>query len=69
MAKKVNKPNREFGLLDVEDAAEVLGKSISWLYKATSRCNIPHFRVGGKLIFKIDELLKYVQDNRIDQIR
>jgi hypothetical protein len=67
--KKNYKPDKQFGLVDVDDASALLGKSKSWLYKSTSLCIIPHFKIGNKLLFKIDELLKFVEANRTEILR
>jgi excisionase family DNA binding protein len=65
----MNSPDEKFGYVNGERACEILGVSKSWLYKATSRCTIKHFKIGNKLMFKIDELLKYIEDNRIEVVR
>ena len=69
MALKNYKPDKQFGLVDVDDASAILGKSKSWLYKATSRCTLKHFKIGNKLLFKIDELLEFVEANRTEIVR
>jgi excisionase family DNA binding protein len=61
--------DEKFGFVDAVRACQILGVSKSWLYKSTARCSIPHFKIGNKLMFKIDELLKYIEDNRIDVVR
>ena len=65
----MNSPDEKFGFVNVERACEILGVSKSWLYKATSRCILPHFKIGNKLLFKIDELLKFIETNRTETVR
>ena len=62
-------PDEKFGFVNADRACEILGVSKSWLYKATSRCILPHFKIGNKLLFKIDELLKFVEANRTEIVR
>ena len=61
--------DENFGFVNLERACQILGMSRSWLYKATSRCEIPHYKIGSKLVFKIDELLKFMEGNRNQIIR
>ena len=38
-------------LWDVRDVAQYLKASVSWVYKAAERCELPCIRVGGLLRF------------------
>lgn len=38
-------------VLDIAGAAELLGMSVSWLYKATSAGAVPHFKIGKVVRF------------------
>lgn len=51
--------------VNVEGACKILCVSKSWLYKATASCSIPHYKIGTKLIFNINELLDFVESKRI----
>ena len=62
-------PDEKFGYVNANRACEILGVSKSWLYKATSRCCIKHYKIGSKLTFKVEDLLKFVEDNCIDVLR
>ena len=60
-----NKP-----VLNVPEAAIYTGLTDSYLYKLTSRQEIPHFKPRGKMIyFNRDELDEWLQQNRIKSNR
>lgn len=50
MSNKQTKTDRE-GLLTIEEAADFLDLSKSYLYKLTKRGEIPHYKPRGKKIF------------------
>ena len=62
-------PDEKFGFVNADRACQILGVSKSWLYKATSRCTLKHFKIGNKLLFKIDELLEFVEANRTETVQ
>jgi excisionase family DNA binding protein len=48
------------------EAAEYLGVSRSYLYKATSNKSIPYYQPGGKLVyFKREDLNRFAYSKRI----
>ena len=53
-------------LLDVTEAAALLGVPRSWIYARVEspKCDIPHFRVGRYIKFRASELLAYLERNR-----
>ena len=56
----------EDALLDVAQAAALLGVPKSWVYVRVESCacDLPHFRVGRYLRFRSSELFAYLEQNR-----
>ncbi len=53
-------------VLSLEDVAVITGLSKSWLYKATSNHQIPHYKPNGKLVyFDRTEIENWMKQNRI----
>lgn len=53
-------------VLTLEDVAVITGLSKSWLYKATSNHQIPHYKPNGKLVyFDRAEIESWMKQNRI----
>lgn len=53
-------------LWTIEEAAQYLGMSKSYLYKLTSKGAIPHYKPFGKMVyFNRPELEQWLQRNRI----
>lgn len=53
-------------VLQLEDVALLTGLSKSWLYKATSNKEIPHYKPNGKQIyFDKKEVEDWLKQNRI----
>lgn len=50
----------------IELAQEVLQRSKSWLYKATSQNIIPHQKFGSKIIFNRADLEAWLKDQTIN---
>ena len=53
-------------LLDAEQAAKLLGVPPTWLLAQARKRAIPHHRLGHYVRFDADELIQWVNDNRID---
>ena len=52
--------------LTTKEAAEYLGLKIGYLYKMTSRHEIPYYSPGGKrMFFKLSELDRWIEKSRI----
>ena len=47
--------------LTVKEASELLRMSKSKLYKMTMCKSIPHYKCGGKVLFKTQELMDFVE--------
>jgi excisionase family DNA binding protein len=53
-------------VLTSEEAAKFMGISRSYLYKLTSRKEIPHYKPMGKMCyFNRSELIEWLQSNRV----
>lgn len=55
-------------LLKVEDAAKLLGVSISWLYKASAAGVIPTLKVGRLLRFSPADLQRWLATQRSGEL-
>ncbi len=66
--KSSYKPNPFYGYLDLEEACALLGCSKSKLYKMVARREIPHFKVGRRVLFKADELHQYISTLRVEVV-
>jgi excisionase family DNA binding protein len=51
-------------LLDVEEASELLKKSVSTIYRMTHEKDIPHIKQGNRVYFKESELYEWLDKNR-----
>jgi excisionase family DNA binding protein len=47
--------------LTANEASELLRMSLSKLYKMTMSKSIPHYKCGGKVLFKKQELMDFVE--------
>lgn len=47
--------------LTSKEASEMLRISTSKLYKMTMQKTIPHYKCGGKVLFKTNELMDFVE--------
>ena len=52
-------------VLNFKEACEFLGFSASHLYKCTSTGIIPHFKPSKKIYFNRQELIEWLQQNRV----
>jgi len=58
-------PNEKFGLIDVVGLEKMLGISRSSLYKMTMRNELPFYKVGGKLLFKVEQITAWLEDKKV----
>jgi excisionase family DNA binding protein len=54
--------------LDIEEAAEYLDLSVSWLYKLTSARKIPFYKPGRSLRFKPEDLDEWMENFRFEPV-
>jgi hypothetical protein len=59
--RKKYKPDPKFGYIDAADCASMLGESLSSVYKKTSLGLIPNYKPNGRLLFKINEILNWIE--------
>lgn len=56
-------------VLNFEQACEFTGLSKSFIYRLTSKRQIPHFKPRGKLIyFERSELTRWLLQNRVETV-
>jgi len=48
--------------VSTEDVAAFLGKPPSWLYNRADRLNIPRYRVGQQLRYRLSEVAQWVEE-------
>jgi len=60
---KMQKSKSRF--MTLKETAEYLHCSPSLLYKYTATSKIPHVRLGGKILFEISKIERYIEDNTI----
>jgi excisionase family DNA binding protein len=68
VARKNYSPDEKSGFTGIDGASSILGISKSTLYKLTSNCKVPHFKVGAKLIFKISDLIQLIEQSRVNVV-
>lgn len=51
-------------LIDVEEAARILGVPRSWIYSSAEAGRIPSFRIGKYRRFKASELTRWLEGQR-----
>ena len=54
--------------ITTKEASQLLRISQSLIYKMTMKKTIPHYKVGGKILFKEQELIDFVE-NQVTQIQ
>lgn len=53
-------------ILSVDECAELLGLSVSYLYRLTSEKRVPHYKPHGKKIyFRREEIIEWALSNRV----
>jgi excisionase family DNA binding protein len=54
--------------LSIDEASRLLQISKSKLYKMVAIREIPHFKVGRRVLFKADELHQYISTFRVEVV-
>lgn len=62
--RKTVKIDPSYGFTDIEGATKILGLSKSKIYKACSELSLSHYKPGGRLLFKISELLAWIESGK-----
>jgi len=55
-------------LLNVNEAAKLIGVSISFVYKKISNKELPHYKIGARVLLSMDQILWFLKENE-QQIR
>jgi excisionase family DNA binding protein len=55
-------------IFGIEKLSEVTGYTVSTLYKKTSKKEIPHFRLGRKVLFSRDEVYEFILKNKQESV-
>ena len=58
-------PHEKFGLVDINGVSGMLGISKSSLYKMTMRNELPFYKVGGKLLFKVEQIMAWLEEKKV----
>lgn len=52
-------------VLGIEEAALFTGYTVRGLYEMTSKKRIPHYKQGGRVFFKKDELVDWMTERQV----
>ena len=52
-------------VLGIEEAALFTGYTVRGLYEMTSKKRIPHYKQGGRVYFKKDELVEWMTERKV----
>lgn len=53
-------------MLDIKECSDYLNISVSLIRKLVKRKEIPHNRIGIKILFSKNEIDKWIRDNQIN---
>lgn len=59
--RSIPQPKKVKPFLCLSEACELTGLSKSSIYRLTSEKQIPHIKRGGKLLFKREEIIKWIE--------
>jgi excisionase family DNA binding protein len=62
--KQMNSPDERYGYTDLTGAERVTGLSKSSIYKMTSSRKLKFYKPTGKLLFKISELVEFIENSK-----
>jgi excisionase family DNA binding protein len=54
-------PKKERILISVNEAAQMLNLSKSYLYRETRNRTIPHVRIGSRILFRVADLNAWIE--------
>lgn len=58
--------NKEF--LTTKELAVFFNTSLATIYRLIEGRRIPFYKIGRSIRFKMEDIQKYLEDNRVDQI-
>jgi excisionase family DNA binding protein len=53
-------------LLDIQQAADHLGRNVAYLRRLVARRELPHFKIGGALRFAVQDLDSFLVACRVE---
>jgi len=59
---------KNLNLLSTEDLAKILKMSKTAVYRLISERKIPFYKIGHNIRFDEKDILKYLEDNRVEPI-
>lgn len=62
---KISQEEKE--ILNAEEAAKLLNMALPTLYEKTSRKQLPHYKNGKKLYFKLSELKEWITSGKVSE--
>lgn len=51
--------------LTIKEASEYLNLSKGTIYKYTAEATIPHYKIGSRILFNVNELEEWLEDHRV----
>lgn len=66
--RKTYQPDPNYGYTDMNGAEAITGWSKSSLYKALARGTISYYKPNGRILFKIDELVQWIERSHVPAI-
>ena len=64
-SRKRYDPDPKYGYVGITGACQITGWSVSSLYKAVAKGTITHYKPNGRILFKIDELVQWIEKSRV----
>ena len=55
-------------LLNIKEVAEIFNISVATIYRLIDGRKIPFYKIGGSIRFSIDDINKYLEENRVEQM-
>jgi excisionase family DNA binding protein len=59
-------PSSDRRLLDIEQAAEHVGRNVAFMRRLVARREVPHFKIGRALRFAVADLDEFVAACRVE---
>ena len=67
--RKTYQPDERFGYTGIEGVSSITGWSKSSIYKGVAKRTLPHYKVGGKVIYKIEEIYSFIEDCKCEAVK
>ena len=64
--RKTYQPDEKFGFTGIEGVSLITGWSKSSIYKNCAKKFLPHYKIGGKVIFKIEEIISFIENGKCE---